>query len=82
MSESRSNPRLRSLLRGRAIFNNRSSILDCTVRDLTPTGAKLDFGSPDGIPDAFDLEIPLKSRTHRAQVVWRQGNMCGVKFIE
>jgi hypothetical protein len=45
-------------------------------------GAKLDFGSPDGIPDAFDLEIPLKSHTHRAQVVWRQGNMCGVKFIE
>ena len=38
---SRSNPRLRSLLRGRAIFNNRSSILDCTVQDITPMGAKL-----------------------------------------
>jgi PilZ domain len=82
MSEFRSAVRARSLLRGRIFFNNQYSPMECTVRDISATGAKLAFGGPDGIPYEFGLEIPVKRQKFRARLVWRQGSMCGVKFLE
>ena len=38
--EKRKSSRARSLLAGRIIFNNRTSVIDCTVRDISDTGAK------------------------------------------
>jgi PilZ domain-containing protein len=81
MSDHRSVPRNRELLGARIIFDNDSSTLDCIVRDLSAGGAKLVFGSPDGIPYLFTLQIPAHGSQHEAQLVWRQGGTCGVKFI-
>jgi PilZ domain len=33
------------------------SAIDCTVRNLSATGAALDVPSPVGIPDKFDLVV-------------------------
>jgi hypothetical protein len=30
-------------------------VIDCTVHDMSATGARLRTGSPIGIPDTFDL---------------------------
>jgi hypothetical protein len=81
MTDLRLAPRKRSLLGGRIVFNNRSSTLDCTVRDLSPTGAKLLLTSTATIPSEFDLEIPLKEQTLHARVMWHRGNACGVSFV-
>jgi hypothetical protein len=71
---------VRSLLQGRIVFNNRNSSLDCTLRDLSEKGAQLTFSAHVPVPDEFDLEIPLKGRKHRVQVMWRRAGRCGVEF--
>ena len=81
MPDLRSAPRKRSLLSGQIVFNNRSSTIDCTVRDLSATGAKLRLTSTATIPSEFDLEIPLKEQTFHARVMWHKGTVCGVRFV-
>jgi hypothetical protein len=44
--EQRRSSRNRTLLQGRVVFNNRFSLLDCTVRDLSETGAQIAFAHP------------------------------------
>jgi PilZ domain len=81
-SDLRTSQRVRSFLKATVVFNNRSSTLDCTLRDSSESGAKLLFAAHVPIPDEFDLEIPLKARKHRARVMWRTQDSCGVRFLE
>jgi hypothetical protein len=81
-SDLRGSRRVRSFLQARVVFNNRSSTLDCTLRDSSESGAKLLFAAHVPVPDEFDLEIPLKARKHRARVMWRGQDSCGVQFLE
>jgi hypothetical protein len=80
-SDLRLSVRVRSLIRGRIVFNNRYMTLDCTLRDRSETGARLTFSAPVTVPDEFDLEIPLKGRRHRARVMWQTAESCGVRFL-
>lgn len=50
-------PRRRVLKAGRILFNNRTSLIDCTVRSLGKDGAGLDVTSAAGIPQRFTLLI-------------------------
>lgn len=77
----RGTPRMRSMLRGQIIFNNRFSTMDCVVRDISPTGARLQLAGDDVLPPIFELSLPLRSRRHKAEVVWRRGTECGVRFL-
>jgi hypothetical protein len=79
--ELRSVPRKRSILGGRIVFNNRCSTLDCVVRDLSETGAKLALDSSATLPSEFELEIPHKAESPSARVMWHKGGACGVSFI-
>ena len=79
--EKRSLPRRRALLRGRIEFNNRYSTMDCVIRDITEKGARLVITGDDALPSVFELALPLKSRNHRAEIVWRKGRECGVRFV-
>ncbi len=58
--EKRKSRRARSLLAGRIIFNNRKSVIDCSVRDISDTGAKLAFAHPVLLPPEFELDIPKR----------------------
>ena len=42
----------------------------CLVRDLSPTGAKLDVVGCAGLPQTFDLHISGRDRVYRAEIVW------------
>ena len=53
MSEHRRETRQRVFLKGRVVFNNGSSSLDCLVRDMSPTGARLVMSEATTLPDAF-----------------------------
>jgi hypothetical protein len=81
MVESRKSERVRSFLRAKIIFNNRNSTFDCIVRNISETGAKLEVGDSASIPSQFDIEIPQKGRTYRAQILWRDARSMGVAFI-
>ena len=78
--ERRTRARQRSFLQGRLYFNNRRSSLDCLVRDISGTGAKLKVSDSVAIPESVELHIPSKDETYRARVQWRTGFEIGVTF--
>jgi len=78
--EQRRQPRLRVFLKGRIHFNNGSSSIDCLVRDMSSTGARLLLSETATLPEKFDLFIPQKERTFRAQLRWRREDGIGVTF--
>jgi hypothetical protein len=82
MDQRRSNKRVRTLLDGRIVFNDRFSLIECTVRDLSDTGAQIAFAHPIEPPPEFELEIPKKGLSVRARVMWSKGKQHGVMFIE
>jgi uncharacterized protein YceH (UPF0502 family) len=82
MIENRVAPRLRSLLKGKLIYNNRLSTLDCVVRDISSTGARLALAQHNVLPDQFELYVPLKERTYSVQVRWRAEDDIGVMFLD
>ncbi|MGH1570054.1 PilZ domain-containing protein [Methylobacterium sp. P31] len=82
MSEHRREVRQRVFLKGRIVFNNGSSSFDCLVRDMSSSGARLVMSDATTLPEAFDLYIPQKDRTYRANLRWRREDGIGVTFEE
>jgi hypothetical protein len=82
MSERRNTTRKKSFLQGRIYFNNRRSALDCLIRDISDTGAKLIFSDSVQTPDTIELYVPQKEQTLRAIVQWRRGDEIGVAFAD
>lgn len=74
--------RHRTLRGGRIIFNNGFSVLTCTVRDLSDTGAQLQFSSLVGIPHEFELAMDAASQGRLCRVAWRKEGRMGVAFID
>lgn len=82
MNERRQATRHKSFLRGCIYFNNRRTAIDCLIRDISDTGARLRFSDSISIPDSFELHIPQKSQTLRVSVRWRHGMDVGVAFAD
>jgi hypothetical protein len=77
----RRHERHRTLLGGRIVFNNRTSTLDCRIRNMGDGGALLSLGAGHmTLPERFDLHIPHTSQTLSARMVWRAGSSVGVVF--
>src|SRR3954447_10484428 len=81
-AEQRQAPRLRSLLGARIEINNGQATVDCLIRDVSETGAKLIISAPVPLPDRFDLIIPQKGVTRRVRVAWRRATEIGVRFAD
>jgi hypothetical protein len=82
MTERRYATRQKSFLRGCIYFNNRRTVIDCLIRDLSEHGARLRFSDSISIPDSFELHIPQKNQTLRVAARWRHGMDVGVAFAE
>ena len=80
MGERRTASRQKSFLRGKIYFNKRLSSVDCLVRDISQTGARLIFSQAVTTPDHIELYIPQKEETLIADVQWRHGTEVGVAF--
>ena len=75
--------RHKSFLRGSVHFNNRRSVVDCLIRDISPYGARLIFlDAAATIPDMIELHIPQKEMTLRSHIIWRHGKEVGVAFAQ
>ena len=68
--------RHRVLKGGRIHFGG--GAIDCTIRNVSDTGAALDVASQLGIPTEFVLAIDGEQRPCR--VVWRKEKRIGVTF--
>ena len=82
MSEHRREARQRTFLKGRIIFNNGSSSMDCLVRDMSMSGARLALSQSAVLPEAFDLYIPQKEKTYRSSLRWRRSDGIGITFAD
>jgi hypothetical protein len=72
--------RMRTLKGGRIVFNGGYSDFECTVRDLSPVGAKLRLGEATGVPNHFELELEHGQPRRKCTVRWRSGSTLGVSF--
>lgn len=81
MAVERTAPRTRTLLRGRIEFNSGMSTLDCAIRDLSDTGARLELGDSVAMPGVFRLYIPKYERWYDAETRWHRGVFVGIEFV-
>lgn len=79
--ESRAEHRSRTLKRGQVRIDGGKSLIDCTIRDLTETGAKLRFEDAFPLPPQFDLFIVDAKAIWPARSAWQKGNEAGVEFF-
>lgn len=79
MNERRKILRHRVLKAGKIAFN-RGAVIDCTVRNLSKSGARLDVASQFGVPDQFVLLIEREGLRYSCHVEWRKENQIGVSF--
>ena len=78
MADIRAAPRQRILKAGTIEFGGGG--IDCTVRNLSATGAALEVVSPLGIPDQFNLVLTADHSRFSCRVVWRKEKRIGVTF--
>jgi len=72
--------RQRVLKDGKIVFNQNSSVIDCTIRDISETGAKVLCEHTAAVPDECRL-VTLKDNLIRdAKVIWRRGEQVGLLF--
>ena len=82
MSENRKEIRQKTFLKGRILFNKGASSMDCLVRDMSASGARLALTETSTLPESFELYIPQKERTYRAQMCWRRADSIGIAFVD
>jgi hypothetical protein len=78
--EHRIAPRQRVLKGGRIVINDGFSTFQCTVRNLSETGARLKVASIIGVPDTFELVMD-DGRKFACTVAWKTEFEIGVKFV-
>ena len=78
VDEHRTAPRRRLLKTGKISFGG--GAIDCTVRNLSETGAALEVNSPVGIPEHFTLVIEPNHIQVPCRVVWRKETRIGIHF--
>jgi hypothetical protein len=79
-SNRRQQPRLRTLKRGKIIYNQRCSVLDCKVLNQSSTGARIDVLSVKELPGTFEMRLGPEPHVHVARVVWQKGNVVGIEW--
>lgn len=78
--ERRRKPRVRTLKSARILFNHHHSVIDCTVRNLSPFGACLHVASAIGIPERFDVIFDADHSIRPCRVIWHKEKQLGVEF--
>jgi hypothetical protein len=57
------------------------SLIDCQLRDLSETGARLRCSALGAVPNDFYLIFPVEGTRRLAKVAWRRGEEIGVHFV-
>ena len=79
MLKERQSARSPSLLRATIRFYNRNLTFDCIVRNISPTGARLEVDAAYVLPHEFELDLPQRSTVYSCELtcggaparVWR-----------
>ena len=80
MDERRSSQRTRTIQGGKVVFGDFRYTIDCMVRDISATGARIKVKDVSEIPDSFHLFDNRTSLLKPARVAWRSEREVGVEF--
>jgi hypothetical protein len=73
--------RQRALRSAKVIYNNRSCLVDCQIRDLSRGGCRIRTANSTSVPAIFELQIIGVPEIRLCEVRWRNATEVGVRFI-
>ena len=79
MDERRSAPRMRVLKSAKIILTDKAPKIECAVRNISDSGARLQVSTSYGIPSTFDLVYDGVRR--HCRVAWMHATLIGVAFV-
>ncbi len=72
--------RQRVLKAAKIVSMNQWSLVDCTVRDMSATGARIICKDQPAVQNEFRFLITSDNTICTAKVVWRRGDELGIVF--
>ena len=79
MQERRKFSRAR-VLKAAKLFLGSSSVLDCEVRNLSSTGARVATPNTSDLPDRLTMTFDSGRTLRACRIVWRKPNEAGLEF--
>jgi PilZ domain len=80
MPDRRHDSRDKVLYGGVAEINEHGSTMDCVIRNISETGACVEFDQAAPLPEEINLTVARKGRSFLARLIWRQANKVGLAF--
>lgn len=80
--DGRHESRKHTLMDGRIVHDDRVTVVDCTILDISPSGARIRFPHGRTIPSRFHFINVRDRMAHNAKVVWRNAEYAGLHFEE
>jgi len=79
--ERRCEPRRRVLLTGKIVYPGNSLTADCTIRDLSPRGARISTDTALASNDPY-LIVVKHAVVCPSRTAWRRDSQSGLRFME
>jgi hypothetical protein len=73
--------RKRTLLSGRVVYGEDDRVRDCTIRDLSETGARITLAKGEVIPTRVFLIDKRTATAYEARVTWIKAPDFGLSFV-
>jgi hypothetical protein len=80
-AERRRYPRIRIQKDAKVVIGT-ASVLDCVIRDLSSTGARIEILDAAGLPEALDVTFDGGRTFRPCRLRWRSPTETGVEFFE
>ncbi len=80
IEDHRAGPRYKARMRGRIVFDNGRTVIDCQVRDLSDAGAKLKVDAPADFPNTVTLKL-VDGPRYECRVTRHGETELGVEFV-
>jgi hypothetical protein len=80
LDDKRRASRHRVLKEGKIVMHNNLSVVDCSIRDLSDSGARIRCKDQPAVPTDFKLLLTADLRIRDAHVVWRKDDQLGLQF--
>jgi hypothetical protein len=80
-SDHRRAQRQRSFLGGKLVYGDGAFTLDCVVRDITTTGARVKVPEGQAVPDTVFLVEMRSGIAYEARVAWKRHPEIGLEFV-
>jgi len=80
-TDKRSGPRRRVLLSDMLVFDGGARTVNCSVRDLSDSGAKIELGGVELLPRSLWLIEMRAGVARECRVTWARGRQLGLEFI-